>query len=442
MSEQKNWQWLAGQLPSWIEKGIIGQEQADGILQERPLFQEKQNLLTRILISISALLFGLGVISFFAYNWAEMPKWLKLATIFISFITAHIAGIIIDKDPKMKNLSEFFHLLGTFFFGAAIILIAQVYHIDEHAPNGIFLWSLGALMMMYILNSTPQMILFAVLTVIWQTMEARYDTQQTWAVFYAVAAALPLAFYKKHVLSTAIATATVLIVTLTQLEFYEVNPVSLILCLGVLGIGIGLLIRRTAFQACALPLEIAGYILYFCTLIALTFPEVTKEVMTYSLTGNESKSFLFPVLISSITLVVWGLCSLPLKTFLKRFNTLESRQVFCVFAVYVLTLALTIAAHTELSKELKVDASFAGMCVFNLFALIHGIILIFSGTRSGRTGVSFIGCLVVISVIIARFLSCTDNLLIRSLCFILAGAFMLFIAVKTSKVKQQIDQNV
>ena len=183
MSEQKNWKWLSSQLPVWIEKGIIGQEHAGRILQERPSYQEKHNLLTRILISISALLFGLGVISFFAYNWADMPKWLKLATIFISFIAAHITGIKLGSNPKQKNFSEFFHLMGTFFFGAAIILIAQIYHIDEHAPNGILLWSLGALMMMYILNSTPQMILYGVLTVIWQSMEARYDAQQIWVVF-------------------------------------------------------------------------------------------------------------------------------------------------------------------------------------------------------------------------------------------------------------------
>jgi hypothetical protein len=140
-------------------------------------------------------------------------------------------------------------------------------------------------------------------------------------------------------------------------------------------------------------------------------------------------------------MMVWVSCFLPLKRFIKRFHDFETRQVLFVFAVYILTLVLTIIAHTVLSKGLKVDAAFIGMCVYNLLALAHGILLIFSGTRSGRTGISFVGCLIVITVIVARFMSYTDNLLIRSLCFIIAGAFMLFIAVKTSKIKQQIDKN-
>ena len=36
-------------------------------------------------------------------------------------------------------------MLGTLFFGAGIWLVAQIYHIDEHFPNGFLIWGLGAL---------------------------------------------------------------------------------------------------------------------------------------------------------------------------------------------------------------------------------------------------------------------------------------------------------
>ena len=51
--------------------------------------------------------------------------------------------------------------LGTMFFGAGIWLIAQVYHIDEHYPNGFLLWGLGALAMAWALRSIPQAIVAA-----------------------------------------------------------------------------------------------------------------------------------------------------------------------------------------------------------------------------------------------------------------------------------------
>jgi uncharacterized membrane protein len=130
----------------------------------------------------------LGVISFFAFNWQYMTKWLKLLVVFSSFICAHVAALWYGRIPKHKAIAEFLHLLGTFLFGAGIILIAQIYHIEEHAPNGVFLWSLGALLMAYVLQSTPQMLLYGILTMVWQGMELSFRTQQYWVILLTATA--------------------------------------------------------------------------------------------------------------------------------------------------------------------------------------------------------------------------------------------------------------
>lgn len=439
MSELKHWKWLKGQLPGWIEKGIVTAEQSQRIMKEEPVVQG-YNLLTRILISISALLIGLGVISFFAYNWQNMTKWMKLGTIFLSFIIAHGVGLWLGQKPERKVHAEFWHLLGSFLFGAAIILIAQIYHIDEHAPNGILLWSAGALMMMYILKSTPQMLLYATLVIVWQVMEIEFHTSQLWAVFYVSVSVILFSIYKKHWFPTAIATISIVVVSAIQSRFSVVNPMVVLLSLGAMSVGIGLLIRRSSYESCAVPPEVIGLVLYFIMLLAFTFPEIIKDsLLARKYTANAG--FVYPLLIAFAVLTVWGLFLLPLKTFPQRIKNLTQKSNLLVFAGFLLTMVILFAGISSASHESKHVLKNVAAFGFNIIALIHGIVLIFSGTGSGRTGISFAGCLIVVIVIIARFMSFTDNLLVRSFCFLLAGAFILAVSIKTSKVKKNAGGN-
>jgi len=44
-------------------------------------------------------------------------------------------------------------LLGVILFGSNIMLIAQIYHIDSHFPNGVLMWSLGALLAAWLVRN-------------------------------------------------------------------------------------------------------------------------------------------------------------------------------------------------------------------------------------------------------------------------------------------------
>ncbi len=441
MNEQNHWKWLLSKIPVWVEKGILNQDQAERLRKEQPPFQPKQSLLTRILISISALLFGLGVISFFAYNWEDMPKWLKLATIFSSFVAAHLAGLKLGQNPSKKTLSEFSHLLGTFFFGAAIMLIAQIYHIEEHAPNGVLLWSLGALLMAYILNSTPQMLIYGVLTIIWQSMEREYDIPQLWAVFLAGAALIPFAIHKKNQFATAIATITLFFVTSIQLSFFNIGVTGNLFFLGIMSIGTGLLIRKTSHPSCAAPPEWVGYTLYFVTLIVLTFSEGVENGLIDVSSYLEKSTLWFPSLIALITLAIWVFLCIPIKTLSSRYQGFQGKHLTLVFAGFIWALFLWSISKTTIPSGLARELPLIGMIGFNVHASIQGIVLMFFGTRSGQVGTSFVGCLLVVSVILSRFTDYSDDLLMLSAAFTIAGAFILWIAIKTSKVKKQRTEN-
>jgi len=51
-------------------------------------------------------------------------------------------------------------------------LIAQIYHIDAHYPNGVLFWALGGLVTAYLLQSQPAMIAAVALGILWTGMES------------------------------------------------------------------------------------------------------------------------------------------------------------------------------------------------------------------------------------------------------------------------------
>jgi uncharacterized membrane protein len=435
--EQHHWRWLAKKVPIWIESGVLTPEQGRRLLVDAPTVDGRSNLAVRILIAISALLFGLGAISFFAFNWAAMPKWLKLLTVFGAFIAVHIAGAVSGSKPERSAQAEFFHLLGTLFFGAAIMLIAQIYHIDEHFPNGVLLWSLGALLMAVSLNSTPQMVVYAALLVVWQFMERRYDLPQAWAVALAAGTLVPFAVYKKHAFAVAVAVIAVVIVTTVQLSYHRIGVNGSLFLLGVLCLGVARRVRTTSQPALAVPLETVGGILYYAMLTTLLFAGGVKAGLVEGWGAPAANGLLLPGTVVTTALAVWAAALYPWNTFLQRFWHGSDRHTNLPLIGLLIAAAVWLAAIGESPARTHHELSAVGVVLFNALAAGNGIALIFAGTRTGRVGASFVGCLLVVIIILSRFLAYSDDLLVRAVAFALAGAFILVIALKTSRVKKE-----
>src|ERR1035437_1012580 len=164
----KQIRWLRAEINRWTDEGLVTAEQADRLRQRYPEPAEGPPWALLVFASAGAVVVGLGIILLFAYNWDEIPKFGKLALVFGAVIGTHAGGVVLHrKGGWQQRLGEALSLLGTMFFGAAIWLIAQIYHIDEHYPNGFLLWGIGALLMAWALDSTPQALLATVLFTIW-----------------------------------------------------------------------------------------------------------------------------------------------------------------------------------------------------------------------------------------------------------------------------------
>lgn len=143
------------------------------------------------------LLLGSGIITYFAANWSGIPKLVKLVVLFGALWLAYAAAWQALWNARAPLLGQALLLLGVILFGANIMLLAQIYHIDAHFPNGVLLWSAGALLAAYLVRSQPALVAAIALGWLWTTLE--YDVFRNrrevhWSFLVLWTAFLPLIY--------------------------------------------------------------------------------------------------------------------------------------------------------------------------------------------------------------------------------------------------------
>jgi uncharacterized membrane protein len=159
--------WLIKETKIWVNSGIISSDQADRIIGLYPA--ENKNRLIPVLLLLGAILLGAGVIMFFASNWQYIPKWGKITLVLIPLILFHISAQVTHNN--YPRLSQALSLLGCIMFGSGIWLIAQIFHVNAHFPNGILFWLLGVLPVAFFLREELPLGLSALLLASWVLAE-------------------------------------------------------------------------------------------------------------------------------------------------------------------------------------------------------------------------------------------------------------------------------
>lgn len=169
---------LKKELPGWVDQGWVTPEASEKILAS--IASGKRHSVSTAFSILGVLLFGSGVITFFAANWDEISKISKLLILFGTMWGAFAGAAWCRNHHLHRWLSESVLLLGAILFGANIMLIAQIYHIDSHYPDGVMVWALGALLTAWLLASKPVFIFSIVLATLWSAMEATGFHQFHW----------------------------------------------------------------------------------------------------------------------------------------------------------------------------------------------------------------------------------------------------------------------
>lgn len=167
---------LQRETASWVARGLITQEQANAILAgyvaAPPLGMRRwlQEHLIATLSILGAVLIGLGVLLFIGANWQSIPKGIKLGLLFLGLVVTYGGGYWVTDRLAMPRVGAALVFLGVILYGAAIFLIAQMYHVRAGSPSLLLWWSLGALPLAYAVRSRAVLVLgisTSLVTLLW-----------------------------------------------------------------------------------------------------------------------------------------------------------------------------------------------------------------------------------------------------------------------------------
>lgn len=182
---------LSSAAASWVRDGIISEAQAGEILARYgttlPDISHK-SIGYYILTGLAALFMGLGAIVLISHNWDEIPRAIRM----ISLIGLTL-GINLYALNRLKagniHAARVGFVLGAMLYGASIMLIAQIYHLGEHYPDGIYFWIIGILPIALLADSLMIMLIAAMLSGLWLMLEADFgNVPLSFAVFLALGA--------------------------------------------------------------------------------------------------------------------------------------------------------------------------------------------------------------------------------------------------------------
>lgn len=429
MASNRHNNWLLEESASWVADGIVSVDQADQLRARYPAAHGISWGLF-LLTAIGAIIFGLGIILFFAYNWNELPKYAKLVLIFSALVVAHAIGLVISsRNITNQNLVEGFHVLGTMMFGAGIWLIAQIYHIDEHYPTAFALWGLGALAFAWVLPSVIQGLIATVLLLTWGIAETvGFDSLYLPSLIVLILGVLPLAWHlKSRVLLFSglcallgLAFANVLQVFDETIWFFlPFTVATLLICFARLT-------RYSTFPAGADVLRTIGIAAYGFLLFITTFEDVVEELIDNVPSDGE---LILSAIMMGLALIGWLALTVHMRmvgiTFIKL---IELILVFVAIILMSLVLFGVFDGHVAV-----------GVLCMNAVLAIHCVLLIIVGTDELNWRHVAIGCCTLAVLVFWRFNDLFQSLLMRSMVFLVVGAILFFIGhiyAKQSAQKQ------
>jgi uncharacterized membrane protein len=154
-------------LGRWVEAGLVDAAAAERIraFEASRGGVQRQGRLTLIAFSLGALLLASGILLFVAAHWDRMSPGGRFSLVLALVAGLHAGGAVASRSSP--GLSATLHAVGTAAFGAGIYLAGQIFHMAEHWPAALMLWSIGAAVGVVLLRQWPQVMWLAVLVPAW-----------------------------------------------------------------------------------------------------------------------------------------------------------------------------------------------------------------------------------------------------------------------------------
>jgi len=260
-----NFSLVSTELEYYESNGLIATEQKEGIID---LYEIKGGLnFIRVVVTIGAILVGLGILSFISSNWVGISHLVKLIIIFGVFGGVNIAGYMLSETYSKTGRSLIY--LGTLVYGAGIFLIGQMYNFGGDFPTAFLLWSVGVVPMAFQLKDKYLMLFANILFGVY--LNGSYNLGFPYAGWVGVPIVyLTFNYFEKSRLLLFFANLTTLSFILQITLRYEVKG----LYVALIFFSIGLLMYGVKHNLGSDIFRVQGNILFGVTGVILTIPEL------------------------------------------------------------------------------------------------------------------------------------------------------------------------
>ena len=428
----KHVKWLRGELDGWVADGLIGQDHADAIRGRYPDPQPGLPWGTIIFSGLGAVIVGLGVILLLAYNWQAMPKAAKLGIVFAALAAAHGSGLSIFLRKRNPAVGESLCLLGTMLFGAGIWLVAQIYHIDEHFPNGLLLWALGALGMAWALPSIAHGMLAAVLIAVWAGVEAEeFSAPMHMAPAMTLVLLGGLAWRERSRALLAFVLPAFAVTVLINMGTMDDDLIAGgVLATAVLYMAASHLVRQSGrFTESAPVFSFFGWSGYVVMLYILSFPDVVRHVGPRWYVDEAAGTAYWVVLLVACV-GAW------LVVGVRAMHERHPRDRGGYWLHLVLP-PLALVFYLISPFVIEAAGKWPAATVFNLVVLAHGTTLMARGCRAGDLRSTVLGSLLVGALVLARYFDLFHSLIVRGVVFVVVGAIIFAEGIVYTRARRQ-----
>ena len=410
---------LAKEIKGWVEKDLISNEQGQSIgeLYDIDLVSNKSRSLGyKVLVALGYLFIGIAFILLIGANWDEMPRFVRMSGLVVLTLGIQLYAIrrfFLGELSKAKGL--FF--LGGLFYGASIILIAQIYHLGEHMPDGVFWWALGTLPFGVLLKDGWLTLYSLLLALIWFFLEVSMNRYPVlFPLFIAVGC---------YVLATAKQNTLLFLVTLGSIGFWAEVSLS---ALWLDSTGQFDVVPEHLFSSIALfvlAYAVSKWLMQSHKPFVIDYGVMLSLwVLRFFLIGLLIFSFYEPwrELLSADWLHLEGMWSIVLALLMlalgvaARANTLN-KLILPVVVSLLLMLAVVRLGSSLPAVYLQVAT--------NIVLIVTGIYLIIKGVSESLSHYFFLGVMTILVTALMRYIDLIGNYIGGAVLFIVLAAVLL-----------------
>jgi hypothetical protein len=158
---------LEKQLARWLSAGVLDAGSAARIrtFEQSRVSSERLRWPVLLALALGGVLLCAGVLLFVSAHWDQLSPAGRFALVLLLVAAFPVAGAF--TSDRFPALAITFYAIGTVSVGAGIFLSAQIFNLQEHWPNGILLWAIGALAAWALLRNWTQAALLALLVPAW-----------------------------------------------------------------------------------------------------------------------------------------------------------------------------------------------------------------------------------------------------------------------------------